>query len=37
MLQDFLAYNEQKKLLMPGDTVVAGVSGGQIPCAFWHC
>ena len=28
MLQDFLAYNEQKKLLMPGDTVVAGVSGG---------
>ena len=28
MLQDFLAYNEQKKLLMPGDIVVAGVSGG---------
>lgn len=28
MLQDFLAYNEQKNLLKPGDTVVAGVSGG---------
>ena len=28
VLQDFLTYNEQKKLLMPGDTVVAGVSGG---------
>lgn len=28
MLQDFLAYNEQKNLLNPGDTVVAGVSGG---------
>ena len=28
MFQDFLAYNELKKLLMQGDTVVAGVYGG---------